>query len=438
MYKIKYFLLSGLATLLAGCVSSATVPVFADLGILDRVWVDAAGNYYSVVQASNGELTIHEPASGSFYNYTREQLLAPISRRPSHAPKIDRVNGKLLFGDKTLSLANVEMREIRFGNAGTDLYGILAIPDSEQPVPVVIDSHGSERSSAVEYGWSPAWYAEAGFATFIFDKRGTGRSGGEYTQDFDLLATDLQAAVSVVAAEPGIDPTLIGVGGYSQGVFVSTLAASREPAISFLIASFGVIESPLREDFLETRLHFEANYPELSWGEFEPLVLACEQAFALRQNEKWSEVSHLKRKWHDRIDADDLYGTMTGDGCLRWSPLVLRLLGRSQFPRGLDWSHDPKPLVEELEIPMIWQYGLADEDAPPETSISLLEEWIEQGKPIDLHTYADAEHGMYHTMINSSGESYRYKDPEYIRHLIDWLIEQRLTQETAGRALSTR
>ena len=39
-------------------------------------------------------------------------------------------------------------------------------------------------------------------ATFVFDKRGTGRSDGEYTQDFSLLASDVIAASTLSASFP--------------------------------------------------------------------------------------------------------------------------------------------------------------------------------------------------------------------------------------------
>ena len=55
--------------------------------------------------------------------------------------------------------------------------------------PLVVMVHGSERTSALA---SPYAYSLAaqGITVFVYDKRGTGASGGDYTQNFELLAAD--------------------------------------------------------------------------------------------------------------------------------------------------------------------------------------------------------------------------------------------------------
>jgi len=411
-----------LPVLLAGCSSHSPVAVFPGISHLDRVWQDDTGALYSALQNSGGEFVVHEPATGSFYFYRREHGADAIQSRPADAPAISRSGQALLLGEKTLRPAPVAAREVQFENRGVTFYGVLSVPrNREGKVPVIVNTHGSEQSSAVSADPAAAWYTDAGFATFIFDKRGTGRSGGSYTHDFDLLASDLEAAVARIAMDPDIDSGLIGVGGFSQGVFVATLAASRNKEISFLIAGYGVMEPPIREDFLETRLHFQANYPQADWQEFSALVLACEQAFALRDSSRWRDVSVYRRRWKGRIEPAALAGTLTGDGCLRWPPFALRLVGDSQFPPGLDWSFDPAPLMTELGIPVLFQYGEADEDAPPDTSVAMVRNWIDAGKPFTLFTYPGAVHGVYLLASDSSGRPYRYKSPEYIADLVRWL-----------------
>lgn len=407
---------------LAACNAAQTEPPFPALDALTRVWVDNQGNTYSVIQQPDGKLTIHLPATGEFFTYQRVDGV--LSRQPAHAPLLVLQQQTLLFGDRRLRPADVITREVSFSSQGAQFYGILSIPRSDQPVPLVVNSHGSERDAATAFDWAAAWYTDAGFATFVFDKRGTGKSGGKFTHDFDILANDLEAAIQAVSGDPLIDTGMIGVGGYSQGVYVTTLAASRNPSISFLIASYGVVNSPLLEDFQETRLHFVNNYPEQDWNRFKLLVKACGEAFALGNNSQWERVRQYRKEWRGIIDPRKLAGTLTGDGCLPWPGIALRLVGRSQFPPGLDWSHDPVPLIGELDIPIIWQYGEADEDAPPNESVAQIRKWIAEGKPFIVHTYPDAAHGIYLTGIDTDGNSYRYKDPKYIDHLVEWLKEQ--------------
>jgi len=417
----KLLSLTVLATL-AACTSSQAEMSLPGLDYLNRVWVDAEGNTYSVIQQPGGQLTIHQPTTGDFFVYQRTN--GSFTGRPTHAPPLVLQQEKLLLGEQQLLPADVIAQEISFSNRGIQFYGILTIPRSDRPVPLVVNSHGSERDAATTFDWAAAWYTEAGFATFIFDKRGTGRSGGKFTNDFDILASDLEAAIAAVSDNPLIDARLIGAGGYSQGVYVTTLAASRNSAIRFIIASFGVVQSPLMEDFQETQLHFLANYPEADWNRFRLLVEACGEAFALGNSSQWKLVRQYRKEWRGKIDPGTLAGTLTGDGCLPWPGFALRLVGRSQFPPGLDWSHNPIPLVEGLDIPIIWQYGEADEDAPAEESVMQIQNWIADGKPFIVHTYANAAHGIYLTATDADGNSYRYKDPTYIRQLIEWLKQR--------------
>jgi len=405
--------------LLSACSSQQPAAVFSNLNHLERVWQSENGQLFSALQNGQGELAIHNPETGEFYAYARKD--GRIQRTPSHAPVVGFAQGQLLLGDLMLTPAEVSSQEIWFRHDGINFYGILTVPRSDHPVPLIINAHGSGNAPATRFDWAASWYTTPGYATFIFDKRGTGRSGGSYTHNFEVLAGDLQAAVSVLTQHPAIDSTFIGVAGYSQGVYVSTLAASQDKRIRFLIASYGMTESPLTEEMQITRSLFEASYPQLDWQAFEPFAMACAEAFALKHNDKWNEVGKYRRKWRDQIAAEDMQTTLVGDGCLPWPGFVLRLVGRSQLPPGLIWDYDPKPAMAGLNIPVIWQFGEADTTAPSATSIRNVKTWIAAGKPFQLLSYADAEHGIYLTGSNEHGDEYRYKDPQYIGDLINWL-----------------
>lgn len=396
------------------------LPDLADAGPdpLQRVWRDESGAWYSVIEDAQGELTIHPTASGRFYRY---QIKDDGATAANGAPALSLAPGLLQLGQAQLRPAPLTSEWFDFEHAGLRLHGVLTLPQGPGPFALVVNAHGSGREAATGFDWAAAWYAQAGFATLIFDKRGTGQSGGEYSHDFELLAGDLLAAVRAASADPRIDARRVGVAGYSQGVYVATLAASRSPAIAFVIAGFGMTESPLREDLLETRLHFEAHYPQLQWEEFEPLVVACQQAFALRDDYRWREVKAHKRRWRGLVEADALAGTLTGDGCLRWGPTALKLFGRKRLPAGLRWDYDPQPVMAGLQQPVLWQFGSADVDAPPASSIALTRQWAASGKPMRIQVYEGATHGIYRQAVDAEGNHYRYKDPRYIADLVQWL-----------------
>src|SRR3546814_16216302 len=74
--------------------------------------------------------------------------------------------------------------------------GILIEPPGQNAKrPLVVMVHGSERSSPIGgiYGYA---MAAQGISVFVYDKRGTGGSEGEYTQNFALLAADAAKALA--------------------------------------------------------------------------------------------------------------------------------------------------------------------------------------------------------------------------------------------------
>src|SRR3546814_10736529 len=69
--------------------------------------------------------------------------------------------------------------------------------------------HGSERSSPIG-GICGYAMAAQGISVFVYDKRGTGGSAGEYTQNFELLAADAAKALDTARGMPAVPPLPAG------------------------------------------------------------------------------------------------------------------------------------------------------------------------------------------------------------------------------------
>jgi hypothetical protein len=88
-----------------------------------------------------------------------------------------------------------DQRETTFRSHHTVLAGRLVMPKGNERVPILVLVHGSEHNSALtDYALQRMLPAQ-GVGAFVYDKRGTGKSGGHYTQDFNLLADDVVAAL---------------------------------------------------------------------------------------------------------------------------------------------------------------------------------------------------------------------------------------------------
>ena len=81
------------------------------------------------------------------------------------------------------------------------------------------------------------YFASQGIAALIYDKRGTGQSGGAYEshEPYENLVNDALSAVAFLKQRREIAPSQIGIWGLSQGAYISAAAASRSEDIKFII-----------------------------------------------------------------------------------------------------------------------------------------------------------------------------------------------------------
>ncbi|UCE02880.1 MAG: alpha/beta hydrolase [Candidatus Latescibacterota bacterium] len=281
-----------------------------------------------------------------------------------------------------------------FESDGTLLSGRLDLPEGSGPHPAIVLVHGSGDHAATEYFYNGDFFVAHGIATFTYDKRGTGRSQGEYTFDFQQLARDVVAAVRFLRARPEIDAEQIGLSGYSQGAWVAPLAASLDESVRFVLVSYGMIESPAEEARLETRnLMRERGVDEESLTEVDELTRAAVHVVATGFSEGWDDLAAAKKKYEDAEWRRHLAGT-TVEKFVKYPKWLLKWLGPGRSPKALPWYYDSTEVLEDLSIPMVWFLGEADESAPNELTLPKLRRWSGQGKPYELVLFPGADHGM--------------------------------------------
>src|SRR5690606_15115557 len=85
-------------------------------------------------------------------------------------------------------------------------------------------------------------FASEGIAAFVYDKRGVGRSGGEYERNqpvseknISLLADDAAAAMSALSTHPALKSIPLGFAGISQAGWIAPLAAQRTEHATFVV-----------------------------------------------------------------------------------------------------------------------------------------------------------------------------------------------------------
>jgi hypothetical protein len=141
--------------------------------------------------------------------------------------------------------------DVQFRSGGLTLAGTLAVPESDDQVPVVLLLPGSgqtdrdDNAKALAIDVFPqltAALVSKGFATFRYDKRGVGASEGDYwTSSFKDRLADAVAAVAWVRDRPEVDPSRVVVLGHSEGALVSIrLAAGAAPVAGAILLAGSV------------------------------------------------------------------------------------------------------------------------------------------------------------------------------------------------------
>jgi uncharacterized protein len=129
---------------------------------------------------------------------------------------------------------------VSFRNADVTLSGTLLIPLSKGPHAAVVFLHGSGAEGRYASRFLAEQLANAGIAALIYDKRGVGKSTGDWQRsDFADLAEDALAGIRSLQQRQEIDPKKIGVYGHSQGGMIAPLVASRSRDVAFVISTAG-------------------------------------------------------------------------------------------------------------------------------------------------------------------------------------------------------
>ena len=236
---------------------------------------------------------------------------------------------------------------ITFQNGDVTLAGTLDLPAGEGPFPAIVTIHGSPplTRNDIYNLYVSHFFVQHGFAVLRYDKRGAGESTGAYPEvgtetsevNLNILADDALAGVKFLRNHNLINPSMIGVSGFSQGGWIAPLAASKSADVAFAIALSGPTCTVGQEIY----------YSDL-----------------VEDDKGKEEGISLK-------EASDMARDYTG-------------------PHGFD----PLPSLRKLDTPSLWLFGDKDSSIPIPLSIEILDSLIaDQGKDYSYIVYPNMNHG---------------------------------------------
>ncbi len=307
----------------------------------------------------------------------------------------------ILKKEKERELSLLKSEEVNFESNGLQLGGTIWNPAAPTPKALIfITSSGSADRSGSRA--EAQYFAQKGYTTFHYDKRGTGFSEGDWqTATMEQLLSDDQNAVAYFVAKTGIPLRQIGIKGSSQGGAKIPYLLSRMPELKF-----GISVSCPGSSLLESDLNAWKNEHAQSLGP------ALEDAAALQRQVFEHIAGTLSR--HDLGQALAAHKNQAWFGQV-WVPELEEV---QTDPKLL---YDPLPYFEQVQQPLLLVEGTRDDIIPPNSVQTIVEALDRAGN--DRYQAAllpDANHAMYY-----AGESdfpyWAKLHPDYLTTLEHWL-----------------
>ena len=315
------------------------------------------------------------PAVSTPLKHVASPSPAPAASEPTLVPlAIDAMRqreypGSDLVIEQTLTPGSNYRRYVAsYQSDGLKIFGLLTLPSGPKPAtgwPVIIFNHGyipptvyrtTERYVAYVDG-----FARNGYIVFKPDYRGFGSSQGQAVSAYYAPddTVDVLNAVTSLQRYPQADPNRIGMWGHSMGGNITLRALVIDPRIKVAVIWAGVTAT--YKDMLENWHPPAADRPPPSF------------AGSARQN-------YLGR-----------FGTP------------------EQNPQFWD-SISPMAYLSDITAPIQLHHGTADVEVPLQFSQTLANDLRAANKPVELYTYAGADHNIAQGFTQAMARSVAFFD----------------------------
>jgi alpha-beta hydrolase superfamily lysophospholipase len=418
-------------------IAAFVPPVCAETGP-EGTWT---GQWERDESVLNVEMTFARDASGYTGSFSSAELRVvgiPLAEVRYEAPRLrwqvvgdatrssfegslhgDTLNGSFREGSASGTFALVrgtsagspaQETDASFTNGAVTLSGTVVSPSGSGPFAGVVFLHGSGAEGRWASRYLAHEIAKRGIAGLIYDKRGVGRSGGDWrTAGFADLVGDATAAVATLRARSNIDPERVGIHGHSQGATIAPWVASADPRVAFVAASAagGVPMAEMEIYSLENSLGVSDLSPaerDLATRFAHAIVATAYQGAPRADLERVADEARGHAWAFELPPPSDPY----------WS-----------FSRSIA-AYDPLEHWRRVTVPVLLLYGEEDERVPARLSARRIADayLAAKGPRLDVMFFPLADHN-YRWSPETGGGSFAWPRtvPEYPQRLIDWLVE---------------
>ena len=318
--------------------------------------------------------------------------------------------------------------EIAFpnGKAKISLAGTLTLPRAPGPFPAAVlfsDSGPHDRDESI-VGHRPFLVladhlTRKGIAVLRFDKRGIGKSTGDYanatTEDF---AGDAEAALAYLKTRKEIDPKKIGLIGHGEGGMIAPLVAAHSSDVAWIVLLAG--PGLNGEDTLLLQSELILKTAGVDDDQIAKTREFNKQTYALVRQEK--DTATLQTKLSDLVENSGMSASLP--------PAALqsqvRLMVSPWFRFSLDY--DPVPTLQKTMCPVLALNGEKDLQVAPKENLAKIQKALQDGGNKDFQTaeLPGLNHLFQHSPTGSPteyGSILETMAPEALNAVSDWVLK---------------
>lgn len=304
--------------------------------------------------------------------------------------------------------------EVSFQNGDATLVGTLVKPNKSGKHPAIVFTHGSGNQTRTEsfYRSRAYLFARHGIAALIYDRRGKGASKGGDNVTWNNLADDALAGLRFLQSRSDINPKQIGISGFSQGGWVSPLAATRSKDVAFvLVGSAPAITPDEQNDYNVESLLRLNNVSEENIKAVMTLRKRVSQFQLTNTGNKValeSEISQLRSEtWFRNTLLPDKLEPFDGE-----SKAFI--------------TFDPAPIWEKVRVPVLLLWGAQDMVVPAQKSKTIIENALKKGenKEYELKIFDKAGHGVGVTRDKNEAWDFPRLASGYQEIMIEWTLKR--------------
>lgn len=355
------------------------------------------------IYRANADRFVALTRSGKGFRYTFNNGIVGTIGAPdanvSCGPDSVRVKG-----DGAWARMPIVQTDTRFNAAGVQLAGRLMEPvGADEATPLIVYAHGSEDTAWIERARDPYQMVGRGISVFVYDKRGTGQSEGQYSQNFPQLADDMVAATKEARRLAEGRFGRVGLVGLSQGGWIAPLASERADA-DFIGIGYGLVADIREEDADQVQRELrDAGYDDSVLSIGRQITDVTARIASSDYTDGLDELTELQELYSNEPWFSVIRGGFSGV-LINLPADELRQNGVPQFNSlNIDWTLDPMSVMRETDVPQLWVLAGEDREAPIELTSKRLSTLKGEGKDITIYTFPDTDHGMWEFFQQQDG-----------------------------------